>query len=171
MAPWNRRGGLVSGLVRSHSFGRKRVALPVSLMEEEVEEPAKRHCCSEASPPACGNSVLESLPLDVLIRIVCRADHDDLKSLFHVSKAIREATVIAKKWHFEYSTPRKTIGFKDTNGSKHLSDSDAVEAPNAPKHSKIPKSRLSSKKLTDISVVLFTSDGVENWPRRGELFV
>ncbi|XP_062014817.1 F-box protein At1g61340-like [Rosa rugosa] len=68
-------------------------------------------------------SKLEALPQETLIKILCGVDNEDLKQLFHVSKAIREATLIAKQWHFAYSTPRNIR----TND-----DLDEIEAPNAP---------------------------------------
>ncbi|XP_052181927.1 F-box protein SKIP27-like, partial [Diospyros lotus] len=64
------------------------------------------------------------------IRVLCGVDHDDLKQLFHVSKTIREATLIAKQWHFAYSTPAKTSAFRN---SIDLEDTGDIEAPNAPK--------------------------------------
>ncbi|CAH9133700.1 unnamed protein product [Cuscuta epithymum] len=106
MARWKKGEGLGLGLVRSRSFGRKRVALPIAaaIMEEDDHNgafisttdssPPKRHC-SEVSFPACQKSVLDALPQDVLIRIVCGVEHDDLKRLFHVSKGIREAVSVS----------------------------------------------------------------------------
>lgn len=44
-----------------------------------------------------------------------------------------------------------------------------VEAPNAPKQSRVPRHRLSAKKLSDLSVALFASGDEEGW-RRGDLF-
>lgn len=77
-----------------------------------------------------------------------------------------EQTLIAKDWHFEYSTPRKTIGFKSPIDLEDLGELDEVEAPNAPRQSRVPKSRLSSKKLAGISIALFTSNDEENWRSR-----
>ncbi|KAK4340569.1 hypothetical protein RND71_039070 [Anisodus tanguticus] len=93
------------------------------------------------------------------IRIVCGVDHDDLKRLFHVSRAFREVSMIAKGWHFDFSTPRKTLPFRNALEVEELGDTDEVEeAPNAPMQPKIARSRLSRKKLADISVALFASD-------------
>lgn len=71
-----------------------------------------------------------------------------------------EQTLIAKRLHFEFSTPRKTLPFRNVFDV----DTDEVEPPNAPKLSKITRSRLSRKRLAEISVALFASDGEENWP-------
>ncbi|PIN18576.1 hypothetical protein CDL12_08765 [Handroanthus impetiginosus] len=157
------------GLVRSTSFGRKRVALSnVSVKFGNYDDyfatsPSKRLCyqdlvfCAEKSS-------LENLPQEILIRILCGVEHDDLKRLFFVSKAIREATLIAKQTHFAYSTPRKTVGFKNFDFFGDFNEE--VEAPNAPKQSRIPRRRLSAKKLSEISVSLFASDNEEIWPQR-----
>ncbi|OIV96132.1 hypothetical protein TanjilG_13064 [Lupinus angustifolius] len=104
----------------------------------------------EASPM---KSPLEALPLDILVKVLCGVEHEDLNQLFFVSKTIREGTLIAKKTHFEYSTPKKnTFAFHDPivieNAEVH-----EIEAPNAP----LRKSnlRLNGKKFDDISVNLF----------------
>lgn len=75
-----------------------------------------------------------------------------------------EQTLIAKRLHFEFSTPRKTLPFRSAFDMEDLGDSNEVEPPNAPKLLKIARSRLSRKKLAEISVALFASDGEENWP-------
>lgn len=74
-----------------------------------------------------------------------------------------EQTVIAKRWHFEYATPRKTLGFK--NAIEDLGEFNDVDAPNAPRQLKIRKLKLSRKKLADISVTLFASED-DNWLQR-----
>ncbi|MED6144883.1 hypothetical protein PIB30_019671 [Stylosanthes scabra] len=50
-------------------------------------------------------SLLEALPLDILVKVICGVEHEDLHRLFHVSKTIREAALVAKDLHFEYRTP------------------------------------------------------------------
>lgn len=77
-------------------------------------------------------------------------------------------TLVAKHSHFVYKTPRKTIGFPNAIDSDDSIEFNEVER--APKHVRIHKSKLNSKKLSDISVALFTPDGEEKWPRR-ELFM
>ena len=59
-------------------------------------------------------SILESVPQDILIKVLCGVDHDDLKQLFHVSSTIRDATITARKSHFAYSTPSKVLVFRDS---------------------------------------------------------
>ncbi|KAL6573927.1 hypothetical protein OROHE_001469 [Orobanche hederae] len=157
------------GLVRSTSFGRKRVALPNVGMQFESEDriattPSKRQCFGQDNLFYSEKSELENLPQEILIRVLCGVEHDDLKKLFHVSTAIREATLIAKQYHFAYSTPKKTVGFQNAD---YFGNFDEMEAPNAPKQSRVPRQRLSAKKLSDISVALFaSSDDEECWPKR-----
>ncbi|KAG5234887.1 F-box protein [Salix suchowensis] len=119
--------GLGLKIVRSYSFGRKRV---LSL-----------------------NNILTMKS----IRVLCGVDHDDLKQLFHVSKVIREATSIAKEWHFAYSTPRKTQAFRTPIDFGNPSELDEIEAPNAPKQRRSYKSQINRKRFADLSVALFAS--------------
>ncbi|XP_052183182.1 F-box protein SKIP27-like [Diospyros lotus] len=108
-------------------------------------------------------SLLEALPQDVLIRVLCGVDHDDLKQLFRVSKTIKEATLIAKQWHFAYSTPAKTSAFWN---SIDLEDTGDIEAPNGPKQFRPRRSRLSGKSLASISLALFPSPDSELRPKK-----
>lgn len=67
---------------------------------------------------------------------------------------VNEQTVIAKQWHFAYSTPTKKLAFRNPVEFEDWSELDEVEAPNAPKQSRVPQSRLTGKKPD------------EAWPRR-----
>lgn len=64
-------------------------------------------------------------------------------------------TLIAKQWHFEYSTPKKKKipAFRTPIAMEDADEFLEIEAPNAPMRKS--KSRLSKRKLTDISVALF----------------
>ncbi|KAK8618364.1 hypothetical protein V6N13_132358 [Hibiscus sabdariffa] len=121
------------GFVRyTHGFGRKRVgSLPLD---------------------SSTNAPLLKRQRNVLIRIICGVEHDDLKQLFNVSKSIREATVIAKRMHFAYSTPTKVKAFR-TPLFLEVNDVE-LEAPNAPMQRRSHRS-IGRKKLADISVALF----------------
>ncbi|MBA0595202.1 F-box protein SKIP27 [Gossypium raimondii] len=99
-------------------------------------------------------SSLESLPQDLLIRIICGVDHEDLKRLLIVSKSIREATVIAKQLHFAYSTPTKVKAFRTSIDFEEPSELHEIEAPNAPRQWRSHRS-INRNKLADISVALF----------------
>eukprot|EP01018_Ginkgo_biloba_P022424 Gb_00255 [translate_table: standard] len=118
---------------------------------------------------------IEALPFDVLflvlgsdvwfeIRIVCKVHHDDLQPLFHVSKQFREAVLIAREMHFDYTTPnrarvskrRSNVLMSNENSTHH---SDGVwkrpTTPKAPRHGKAHKSRIPSETLKEISAILF----------------
>ncbi|KAF2303444.1 hypothetical protein GH714_018404 [Hevea brasiliensis] len=142
--------GFGLGLVKhTRSFGRKRVLIDnitdSMLLDSPVKTPLKRLCSLEPE-----KSALESLPR--IFWILCGVDHDDLKQLFHVS-----TTMVAKKWHFAYSTPRKTPAFRTPIDFENPNELDEIEAPNAPKQQRSYRSRLNGKKLADISVALFAS--------------
>ncbi|KAK3157646.1 hypothetical protein QOZ80_2AG0125530 [Eleusine coracana subsp. coracana] len=114
-----------------------------------------------------GDSRLESLPLDLLIKIVCNLHHDQLKSVFHVSKRIRTAVQLARQLYFNYTTPdrsRQELLLNKTPLPKEhwpfikIDGNDVrvstPRTPKAPKHG----SRLARLKLLDvkqISTVLF----------------
>ncbi|XXG71354.1 hypothetical protein AAC387_Pa07g0629 [Persea americana] len=129
-------------------------------------------CCLEgsafSSPPSTllqkrpgrkcstGSLHLEALPQDILVHILCCVDHNDLKQLFHVSKSVRKAALIAEKIHFAFSTPpskttRLTTTVSDLDDADELDD-----VLNAPRQQRF-RSRLSREKLVGISVALFPS--------------
>lgn len=146
-----RRGsglGLGSGVVQyTRSMSGKRIAISTNV-EVDFSDESKIH-----SNKKFDQIQLEALPQDILVRILCCVDHHNLKQLFHVSKLIREATIAAYKWHFEYSTPTKrTFSIRHYNDNNDVED---IEAPNAPIISRIHKSQLSKKELASISKVLF----------------
>ncbi|KAJ0240745.1 F-box protein [Hirschfeldia incana] len=58
--------------------------------------------------PCDSESQFESLPMDLLVKIVCHLHHDELKAVFHVSQRIRAAAVIARQYHFNYTTPDRS---------------------------------------------------------------
>ncbi|GMJ13329.1 F-box stress induced 2 [Hibiscus trionum] len=99
-------------------------------------------------------SALESLPQDVLVRIICGVDHEDLKQLFNVSKSIREVTVIVKQSYFAYSTPTKMEAFRTFIDFEESNELDDIEASNAPRQWRSHRS-INKKKLVAISVALF----------------
>ncbi|KAL6640970.1 hypothetical protein ACP70R_019151 [Stipagrostis hirtigluma subsp. patula] len=127
-----------------------------------------------------GQSRLESLPLDLLIKIMCYLHHDQLKSVFHVSKRIRVAVQQAKQYHFNYTTPDRSrqelLQNKTPLPADHwpfISKIDGKDVrvstprtPKAPKHA----SRLARLKLLDvrqITAVLFQESSLPSKrPRR-----
>lgn len=167
-----KRGGLNEeedlglGFVRfTRGLGRKRVEISNDMdetlpIESTISVPLLKRQCSERMMMMMiddyhEKSALESLPQDVLIRIICGVDHEDLKQIFNVSKSVREATVIAKRLHFAYSTPRKAKAFRTSiDLEEESSELDDIEAPNAPRQWRSHRS-INRKKLADISVALF----------------
>ncbi|XP_057973606.1 F-box protein At4g35930 [Malania oleifera] len=53
-------------------------------------------------------SRLESLPMDLLVKILCHLHHDQLRAVFHVSERIRKAVLLARQFHFNYTTPDRS---------------------------------------------------------------
>jgi hypothetical protein len=163
------------GFVRyTRGLGRKRIVISNNDCDgDSFDSPRtpslKRQCSDKFDFWGFGDdnkSALEALPQDILIQILCGVEHKDLKQLFHVSKSIRDATLIAKQWHFAYSTPTKYCTFrKATDLKESNADSDDIEPPNAPKQARVYKSRATGKSLADISVQLFAS------PTKKELFM
>ncbi|KAJ3692647.1 hypothetical protein LUZ60_011742 [Juncus effusus] len=52
-------------------------------------------------------NLIESLSQDVLIKVLCKVDHSDLKSVLMVSKSFYQATLVAREIHHSYNTPVK----------------------------------------------------------------
>ncbi|CAL5183364.1 unnamed protein product [Lathyrus oleraceus] len=130
----------------SKSLGRKRVIVSENMESFSTFTPLKR-VYSGRFNFNYDISLLESLPQDILFHVLCGVDHDDLKQLFHVSRITRQATLIVKESHFQFSTPKK----KTYDSSDK---SPEIEAPKAPlKKSK--ESKFSAEELSDISTVLF----------------
>ncbi|CAH8337595.1 unnamed protein product [Eruca vesicaria subsp. sativa] len=176
--------GVRLGFVRfTRGLGSKRILFSKLNQEtlsnsDEFDSPLVKRSKTEPN-----NSLLESLHQDILvsflfqkshfsvvfsdfdsyiklisqIRVLCHVDHDDLARLKRVSKTIRNAVLEAKKSHFDFSTPRKTLPFRDPisilEKDSSLSDrDDAIEPPNAP----IQRRKLNSRSdLSRISMVLF----------------
>ncbi|XP_042445289.1 F-box protein At1g61340-like [Zingiber officinale] len=134
------------------SLGRKRVGLSKSVHLANLSSP----CGSSSSKKLCTMSTmeqsihLETLPQDVLVRILSKVDHGDLMQLLFVSKTVNQATTIAKEMHFALRTPISKPVFKD-----NVDGSEA--APNAPMQHRVARSRLHAINRSSIVVVLFPS--------------
>ncbi|KAL1820590.1 hypothetical protein ACET3Z_015459 [Daucus carota] len=114
------------------------------------------------------DSRLEALPVDLLVKIMCHLHHDQLKAVFHVSQRIRKAVVIARQFHFNYTTPDRSRQemlrimtplptehwpFSKRDGKGVVLPS--PKTPKAPKHGPRPPSRIKLSEGPQIAAVLF----------------
>uniref|UniRef100_A0A0A9D0B2 F-box domain-containing protein n=1 Tax=Arundo donax TaxID=35708 RepID=A0A0A9D0B2_ARUDO len=96
-------------------------------------------------------SLLESLPQDVLIKVLCKVNHSDLRQLLLVSKPVSEATIVARELHFAFATPSAKAVFRDDLGEEE-------ETPWAPRQHRVRGSRhLRGKNLAAVAVNLSVS--------------
>ncbi|XP_010430148.1 PREDICTED: F-box protein At1g61340-like [Camelina sativa] len=152
-------------------FGRKRILISSGDDDEIVGDSVftspvgrssfKKLCDKASSVGDCQIRELEDLPQDILVRIICGVEHEDLKQLFQVSKTIKEATSIAKELHFAYSTPRKASSFNlgGFGWDKRFdaeNDDEEIEAPGAPLQKRYRLSRINrNEDDSGVSVALF----------------
>ncbi|KAK3224368.1 hypothetical protein Dsin_011393 [Dipteronia sinensis] len=115
------------------------------------------------------DSRLESLPMDLLIKILCHLHHDQLKAVFHVSQRIRKAVVFARQIYFNYTTPDRsrqemlrTMTPRPTEHWPFVSKGEGKGAlmqsphtPKAPRHGPRPPSRIKPIEMRQIAAVLF----------------
>ncbi|MCO5614917.1 hypothetical protein L7F22_069202 [Adiantum nelumboides] len=96
-----------------------------------------------------GDSLLEELPFDLLLRIVCCLEHDDLRPVSLACKRLLRAVTIAQRCHFSYTTPNRAKEGK--SAQIYLSSDEQMASqgtlartfirpptPNAPRHSTRP---------------------------------
>ncbi|XP_008806772.2 F-box protein At1g61340-like [Phoenix dactylifera] len=155
-------GSLATGLEfvpRTRILGRKRVVISSNLdasnLSSRLSGPLQRKHGTRYHMERSNR--LELLPQDVVVRILCKVNHSDLKQLLLVSKFVHGATLIAKEMHFAFSTPSSRPLF---GRGRHTGDTDpevSEEAPNAPKQQRVARSRFDEKTLSSIAVALFTS--------------
>ncbi|ONK74625.1 uncharacterized protein A4U43_C03F8420 [Asparagus officinalis] len=99
---------------------------------------------------------LESLPQDLLVRILCKVTHEDLKQLLLVSKCVNEAALTARNFHFAYTTPRTKPVFRKDDDSGVDDFGDSRDVPNAPIPRRMPRSRINFE-IDSIAVNLFSA--------------
>ncbi|KAH9290187.1 hypothetical protein KI387_034304, partial [Taxus chinensis] len=167
------------------TMGRKRVAVNSESCEKSADicsEESRRFRPMESFLPVHGkeeNSArltdIESLPLDILVHIVCNVHHDELKPLSHVSSKFRDAVQIARQLHFDYTTPirlraqkRRADSLIPDEGSENcsrrfedlepfFSSSQRPATPNAPKQmGKFQKLRISPEEMKETASLLFS---------------
>ncbi|XP_062144676.1 F-box protein At4g35930 [Alnus glutinosa] len=114
-------------------------------------------------------SRLESLPMDLLVKILCHLHHDQLRAVFHVSQRIRKAVVLARQFHFNYTTPDRSrqemlraMTPRPTEHWPFVSRADgkgiwlpSPHTPKAPRHGPRPPSRLKFSEMRQVAAVLF----------------
>ncbi|KAA3457558.1 F-box protein [Gossypium australe] len=114
-------------------------------------------------------SRLESLPMDLLVKILCHLHHDQLRAVFHVSQRIRKAVSQARQFHFNYTTPDRsrqevlsTMTPRPTDHWPFMSKGEgkgimlkSPHTPKAPRHGPRPPSRVKVTELRQIAAVLF----------------
>ncbi|KAI3669361.1 hypothetical protein L6452_40595 [Arctium lappa] len=114
-------------------------------------------------------SRLESLPMELLVKILCHLHHDQLRAVFHVSERIRMAVIIARRFHFNYTTPDRSrqemLNAMTPLPTEHwpfVSKEDEKRkgitlprTPKAPRHGPRPPSRLKMIEMRQVAAVLF----------------
>lgn len=142
------------------------VLSPVNLVRQNSflgtpKTPRVEDCPSE--------SRLESLPMDLLVKILCHLHHDQLRAVFHVSQRIRKAVVIARQFHFNYTTPDRSrqemLRIMTPQPTEHwpfVSKADgksiwmpSPHTPKAPRQGPRPPSRLKFSEMRQVAAVLF----------------
>ncbi|XP_062188366.1 F-box protein SKIP27-like [Phragmites australis] len=136
-------------------LGRKRVAVSLTPGSKSPHSPVHtlRKQRSTRLHMDDAVSLLESLPQDVLIKVLCKVNHGDLRQLFLVSKPVSEATIVARELHFAFTTPSPKAVFRDDE----CAEEDDDDGPGAPKQHRVSRSRLGGKNLATIAVNLSTS--------------
>ncbi|KAA8547529.1 hypothetical protein F0562_003958 [Nyssa sinensis] len=115
------------------------------------------------------DSRLESLPMDLLVKILCHLHHDQLRAVFHVSQRIRKAVLFARQFHFNYTTPDRsrqemlrTMTPLPTEHWPFVSKGDGkgiwIPSPHTPKAPRLgprPPPRIKFAEMRQIAAVLF----------------
>lgn len=127
-------------IVRQTSvLGRKRIVVPTNPFCTPV---LKRSRSIHLYVP----KTIESLPHDLLVQVISKVTHEDLKQLLLVSKDIKEATSTARQLHFAYRTPEAKSRLRDVDD---FGVEDEVDAPNAPMQHRAAKSRMNFDRHED----------------------
>ncbi|KAF8406618.1 hypothetical protein HHK36_008708 [Tetracentron sinense] len=125
-------------------------------------------------------SRLESLPMELLVKILCHLHHDQLRAVFHVSQRVRKAVLFARQCHFNYTTPDRSrqelLRTRTPLPTEHWPfvcklDGKALRVssphtPKAPRHGPRPPSRLNFAEVRQIAAVLFQESAFPLVPPR-----
>lgn len=111
------------------------------------------------------SNFLESLPQEIVVNILTKLRHSDLKHSLLVSKFISEAALVARKTHFLFSTPSTKPVF---SRSLELSDSEVPKAPKASrqmrtKQQKARKFRCDGRRLSSVFLLLLNSPEIDDY--------
>lgn len=115
------------------------------------------------------DSRLEALPMDLLVKILCHLHHDQLKAVFHVSQRVRMAVILARQFHFNYTTPDRSrqemLRTMTPLATEHWPFASKGEGkgiwlpsphtPKAPRHGPRPPSRLKYTEMRQVAAALF----------------
>ncbi|MQL70677.1 hypothetical protein Taro_002997, partial [Colocasia esculenta] len=107
-------------------------------------------------------------PCILKVKILCHLHHDQLKAVFHVSRKIRKAVLLARQYYFNFTTPDRSrqemlntrtplptdhwpfMSKGEVNGVLGVNP----QTPNAPRHGP-PPPRLHLMDMSQIAAVLF----------------
>ncbi|KAJ0039737.1 hypothetical protein Pint_28534 [Pistacia integerrima] len=103
------------------------------------------------------------------VKILCHLHHDQLKAVFHVSKRVRKAVVVARQLYFNYTTPDRsrqemlrTLTPRPTEHWPFVTKGEgrgvimrSPHTPKAPRHGPRPPSRMKITEMRQIAAVLF----------------
>ncbi|KAJ6353338.1 hypothetical protein OIU76_002371 [Salix suchowensis] len=100
-------------------------------------------------------SRLESLPMELLVKILCHLHHDQLRAVFHVSQRVRKS-YRSRQEMLLTMTPRPTEHwpFMSKGSGKGIFMS-TPHTPKAPRHGPRPPSRIKITEMKSIAAVLF----------------
>ncbi|KMZ62865.1 hypothetical protein ZOSMA_43G00470 [Zostera marina] len=137
----------------TRALGRKRVVSDTLDVLVTLSEQGSGSSCTKRRHCQIASSRLQSMPQEVLVQILCGVNQSDLSRLIFVSKAIKEAALLAKETYFAFRTPKREAEFE--NGG----DQASPIVPNAPK---VDRKQTKYKSWFDIAVVLFPGDEEED---------
>ncbi|XP_071731246.1 F-box protein At4g35930 [Rutidosis leptorrhynchoides] len=155
-------------ILSPEKFTNSHVAAPVDLMKENKliktpTTPGPQDWITDCE------SRMESLPMELLVKILCHLHHDQLRAVFHVSERIRTAAIIARRFHFNYTTPDRSrqemLNAMTPLPTQHwpfMSKEDEKRkvmtlprTPKAPRHGPRPPSRIKLTEIRQVAAVLF----------------
>ncbi|CAF2133265.1 unnamed protein product [Brassica napus] len=124
------------------------IVMQNSLLRTPKTPPQAEPCDSE--------SQFESLPMDLLVKIVCHLHHDQLKAVFHVSQRIRAAVNRSRQEMLSVLTPMPINRWPFVSkGDENYRIMGSPHTPKAPRHAPRPPCRTKLAEMKQITAVLF----------------